>query len=135
MAANKATDNSGDSVQSVAQLFTDITTLIRHEIELAKAELAEKIKLAGVGAGMLSASAVTGLITLGCLTALAALLMALVIPPWAAVLAVTALWGGVTATLAVLGKRKVEAASPFVPEQTIENVKEDVEWARRRVKR
>ena len=83
---------------------------------------------------MLSASALTALLTLGSLTVLLMVVLALIIPLWAAVLLVTLLWGATTAALAWLGKRKVDDAAPFVPEQTIENVKEDVAWARRRAK-
>jgi len=108
---------------------------VRQEIQLARDEMAEKVKSAGVGAGMLSASALTGLFTLACASALVIVALALVLPLWAAVLVVTALWGGATATLAMLGKRKVEDAGPFVPEQTIAHVKEDLASARRDVKR
>jgi len=59
------------------------------------------------------------------------LALALVVPPWAAVLIVTVLWAAATVTLALLGKRKVQDAGSLVPEQTIENIKEDVAWARR----
>ena len=123
-----------ESPRSLGQLASDIATLVRREVELAKAEMMEKAKSAGIGAGMLSASAVTGLLTLGSLTALFIVALSLVLPPWAAVLIVTVLWGTATATLALLGKRKVADAGPFVPEQTIENVKEDMAFARRGVK-
>lgn len=130
----KATTDATESPNAIQQLASDVTTLIQHEIELAKAELAEKVKSAGIGAGMLSASAVAGLLTLVSLTAFVAVLLALVIPPWAAVLAVTVLWGVVTVVLALLGKGKVDAAGPFLPERTIENLKKDMAQARRRVK-
>lgn len=120
---------------SIQQLVGDLTILFREEIELAKTELAEKIKAAAVGAGMLSGSAMAGIITLGCLTALAAVSLSIVIPSWAALLAVTVLWASVTIILALIGKRKVEDATPFLPEQTIKNVKQDVARARRRAKR
>ncbi len=118
------------SIASMQQFVSDVSVLIRRELELAKAELSEKIKSAGVGAGMISASAVTGMIALGCLTALLILLIALVLPAWIAALIVTLFWAAVTAILALLGKRKVEEASPFVPEQTIEDLKEDIASAR-----
>lgn len=123
-----------EHTSSVQQLLSDLTTLVRQEVELAKTELAEKVKAAAVGAGMLSASALTGFMTLACLTALVAVLLALVVPAWAAVLAITVVWGALTAALVLLGKKKVADATPFVPEQTIANVKEDLEWARRRAK-
>lgn len=134
MATANQHDEQREAMGVVQQVVADVTTLIRHEIELAKTELGGKIKAAGIGAGMLSASAVSGLITLACLTAVGALLLALVLPAWIAVLIVTILWAVVTAALAIVGKRKVENAAPFVPEQTIENIKEDLAWARRRAK-
>lgn len=124
-----------EPTESIKEAVSDIATLIRHDIDLAKAELAEKAKSAAVGAGMFSVSAMTGFITLGCLTALVAALLALVLPVWAALLIVTVVWGAATAVLALLGKRKIDDATPFVPEQTIADIKEDVAWARQRAKR
>lgn len=123
-----------EPTESIKEAVSDIATLIRHDIDLAKAELAEKAKSAAVGAGMFSVSAMTGFITLGCLTALVAALLALVLPVWAALLIVTVVWGAATAVLALLGKRKIDDATPFVPEQTIADIKEDVAWARQRAK-
>lgn len=119
----------------IQQVVREVTTEIRHEIDVAKNELSDKLKAATVGAGMMSASAVTGLLTLTCLTALVAVSLSLVIPAWAAVLAVTVLWGIVTACLALFGKKKVDEATPFIPEQAIEDVKHDVARVRRRARR
>lgn len=129
MSASEKSTNTENSASSVGQFASDMAVLIREEVELAKAELAEKAKSAGVGAGMLSASALTAILTLGSLTALVIVALSLVTPLWAAVLAVTVLWAAATATLALFGKKKVEDATPFVPEQTIEHLKEDVAWA------
>lgn len=135
MAAHNETPERPQPAGSIQELVGDITTIVRQEVELAKTELNQKLKSAGVGAGMLSVSAVTGLFTLACLTALAVALLSLLVQPWIAILVVTVLWGAATATLALIGKKKVKDATPFVPEQTIANVKEDVEWARQRAKR
>ncbi len=124
-----------DEPNFIQQIVREVTAEIRHEIHVAKDEMSEKAKSAGVGAGMVSASALTGLMTLACLTALIAVALSLVLPVWGAVLAVTIVWGVVTACLALLGKKKVEDATPFVPEHAIENVKEDVARVRRRTKR
>jgi Putative Actinobacterial Holin-X, holin superfamily III len=115
---------------AVKQLSQDIAVLVRSELELARTEMAEKAKRAGVGAGMLSGSAVTGLLTLGSFTALLILAIALVLPAWLSALIVTVMWAAVTAILAFAGKNKIQDAGPLVPEQTIESVKEDVEWAK-----
>jgi uncharacterized membrane protein YqjE len=119
---------------SVAQFASDLTLLVRKELESARAELTEKAKSAGIGAGMLSASAVCALFALASFTALLTIALTLAVPLWAAALIVTALWGAVAATLALLGKKKVEDATPFVPEQTIADVKEDLQWARQGAK-
>ncbi len=125
--------NSGDrdaGTVSVKQFASDLTFLIRKEIESARDELTEKAKSAGIGAGMLSASAVCVLFTLASLTALVTIALSLALPLWAAALIVTVLWAAVAAVLGFAGKKKVQDAAPFVPEQTIANVKEDLEWAR-----
>ncbi|MBV8117233.1 MAG: phage holin family protein [Candidatus Eremiobacteraeota bacterium] len=119
---------SGNSLREFAR---DLATLVREELESAKAELAEKAKSAGIGAGMISASAITGVVALASLSALLTIALSLALPLWAAALVVTILWCGVTGVLILLGKRKIEAATPFVPEQTIENIKQDVAYARR----
>lgn len=133
MSTSDRSDNDRGAT-SVTQFASDLALLVRQELEAARAELAEKAKAAGIGAGMLSASAIGAIFTLGSLTVLIVVGLALALPLWLAVLIATALWGGVTATLALLGKKKVEEATPFVPEQTIAEVKEDVQWARRGVK-
>ena len=127
--------DEGDVAGSIERLAGDVTTLIRHELELAKAELADKVKTAGAGVGMLSGSALAGAFTLACMTALAIALLALVLPPWMAVLIVTLAWGITAACLAAIGKNKISEAAPFIPEETIENLKEDVTWARQRSNR
>lgn len=98
-------------------------------MELARREMMEKVKTAGVGAGMLSGSAITGLLTLGSLTALLIVAIGLALPLWLSALIVTAMWAAITAVLALTGKKKIQDAGPLVPEQTIQSVKEDVQWA------
>lgn len=115
---------------SLKQLSEDITVLVRKELELARDEIGEKVKSAGVGAGMLSGSAVTALLTLGSLTALLILVLSLVVAAWLAALIVTVLWAAATAMLALSGKKKIQDAGPLVPERTIQHVKDDVAWAK-----
>jgi len=116
--------------ESMKQLSQDVVVLVRNELELAREEMAEKAKSAGAGVGMLSSSAVTAFLTLGSLTALLMLALSLAVAPWVAALIVTLLWGAVTAALALSGKKKIQAAGSLLPEQTIENVKEDIAWAK-----
>jgi uncharacterized membrane protein YqjE len=112
------------------RLSNETTQLVRQELELAKAELTEKGKKAGTGAGMFGAAGVTGLLSLGALTACLMLALNHAVADWLAALIVTALWAAVAGVLAIRGRDKVQEATPPVPEQTIETVKEDVQWAR-----
>jgi hypothetical protein len=112
------------------QLSQETATLVRQELELAKAELSQKGRTAGVGAGLVGAAGVVGLAALGAFTASLVLLLALVLPSWAAALVVAAVYGAIAAVLGLRGKRKVAEASPAVPEQTVETVKEDIQWAK-----
>ncbi|MFN2461278.1 MAG: phage holin family protein [Candidatus Velthaea sp.] len=114
-------------------LSTETTTLIRQEIELAKVEIVEKGKAAGVGAGMFGASAVVGLGAFGALTTCIIALIALALPVWAAALIVAIVYGLIALAVAQTGKKKFEDAAPLAPEQTMQTVKEDVEWAKTRV--
>ena len=112
------------------QLAQETTTLVRQEIELAKAEVTEKGKKAGVGFGMWGGAGVVGLLALGALTAFFILVLDGAMPNWAAALIVAAVYGVIAAGLYLKGKEKVEEAGPPVPEQTKETLKEDVQWAK-----
>jgi uncharacterized membrane protein YqjE len=116
------------------QLSQETTTLVRQELELAKAEMAQKGKQAGVGAGMFGGAGVTALLGLAALTAAAIAALDAAMPLWLAALIVGLLWLAVAGVLALQGRRRVQAATPPVPEQTQESVKEDVEWAKTRAR-
>ncbi len=124
--------NEAQIIGSTRQLVADLATLVQHEFDEATWELAGKIKAAGVGAGMVSASAFAGMMSIVCLSALVAVLLSEVIPPWAAVLTISVAWVIATLSLAWLGKKKVQSAAPFLPERTIEHLKEDFASARER---
>src|ERR671914_611946 len=83
------------------ELSDHTTTLVRKEIELAKAELGEKGKKAGMGAGMFGGAGLLGVLALA-------------------------------GVLALQGRNKVQEATPPLPEQATESVKEDVQWAKTR---
>lgn len=114
------------------QLADDTGTLVRKEIELAKAEMTQKGQQLGKGAGMLGGAGVAGLLALGALTAAAILALDVYVASWLAALLVGVAWAAVAGGLALAGKDKVQEATPPAPEQTIESVKEDVEWAKTR---
>ncbi len=111
------------------QLSQETATLVRQEIELAKAEVATTGKRAGIGAGMVGAAGIVGFLALGAFTAFLILVLNTFMPPWLAALIVTLVYGAVAGVLALRGKDKVMEATPPAP-QTVETVKEDIEWAK-----
>ena len=113
-------------------LTRDVSLLVRQEVELAKAEMAEKGRTAAPGLGMLGGAGVVGLMAAGALTAFLILVLAIVLPEWAAALLVGAALAAAAYVLVRQGKERVAEAGAPVPEQTIETVKEDVEWAKTR---
>ncbi len=114
------------------QLSQDTSTLVKQELELAKAEMAEKGKRAGVGAGFIGGGALFGLGAFAALTAcLIALLATAIDHVWLAALIVAAIYGAIAAVLALQGRNKIQEATPPVPEQTIETVKTTPEAIRR----
>ncbi len=113
------------------QLSQETSTLVKQELELAKAEMTEKGRHAGVGAGFIGGGALFGLGAYGALTAcLIALLATALDHVWLAALIVTLVYGAIAGVLALRGKDKIQEAAPAAPEQTVETVKEDVEWAK-----
>jgi len=112
------------------RLSQETTQLVRQELELAQAELAEKGKKAGLGAGRFGAAGATGLLSLGALTACLVLALNHAVADWLAALIVALVWGALAGVLALRGRDKVQEAAPPVPEQTVETVKEDVQWAK-----
>jgi MFS family permease len=114
----------------VKQLSEQTSRLARQEMELAKAELTEKGKRAGLGAGMFGGAGLFGLYALGALTAAAILGLATAVAGWLAAVIVALVYGVIAGVLALTGKTKVAEAAPPVPEQATESVKEDVRWAK-----
>ncbi len=116
----------------VKQLAEEVSTLVRKEIELARAEMTTKARRAGIGLGELGTGGIVGLYALGALTACFIAALALVMPLWAAALIVAIVYGAVAAVLLAIGRRQLDEATPPVPERTQQTIKEDVEWARTR---
>lgn len=111
------------------RLSSETTTLVKMELDLAKAEMTQKGKEAGTGAGLLGGAGVVGLLALGSLTAFLIALLDTFMATWLAALVVTILWAAVAGVLALQGKNKLQDTNPK-PEQTIDTVKEDVQWAK-----
>jgi hypothetical protein len=124
--------------KSIGELFKDLSaetsTLIRQEMALAKAELSEKGKEAGKGAGLFGGAGVVGLLAAAALTAAIIALLDKAMDTWLAALIVAVVYGTVAAVLAMRGKQEIQQAAPPVPEQTVDSVKEDVAWAKTRAR-
>jgi hypothetical protein len=111
-----------------------VLTLARQELQLAKAEMREKGKKAGTGAGLLGAAGGMALLAGGAVTAFLILALDGVMPNWLAALLVAVVYGAVAAVLFLTGKERVQEAGPLVPEQTVDSVKEDVQWAKTQIR-
>jgi hypothetical protein len=112
------------------QLSNDLSTLVRQELKLAQAEMTEKGKNAGVGVGMFGGAGIVVLLALGALTACLIAALATGMDVWLAALIVAVAYAAIAGVLALAGKSRVTEAAPPVPEQTVETVKEDVQWAK-----
>jgi hypothetical protein len=134
---NRQAANSRDErslAELTKQLSDQATTLARKEVELAKAEMSLKAKRLGFGAGALGAAGLIGLLALGALTAAAILALAEAVDAWLAALIVAVVYAAVAGGLALMGRGRVQAGAPPLPERAIESSKEDVEAAKRSAK-
>ncbi len=116
-----------------AELAQETTTLVRHEVNLAKAEMGEKASRAGKHAGFLAAGGAVAYAGLLAILAAVIILLNDVMPLWLAALLV----GLVVAIAGYLLVRKGLDAlkrEDFTPRQTMETLKEDQQWAKDQTK-
>jgi hypothetical protein len=118
----------------VQDLSRQTSTLIRQEMRLAQAELAEKGRHAGKGAGMFGGAGAVALYGVGALVAAAILGLATVLEPWIAAAAVGAGLLLIAGVLALTGKKELDEASPPKPEQALDSVQQDVETVKARAR-
>jgi hypothetical protein len=111
----------------VSQLSEQVSTLVRDELALAKAEVTEKGKRAGVGAGLLGGGGVLALYGVGALLFTIGALLALVMPAWLAALIVTVALFLAAGVAALIGKNQVKQAVPPAPMDAVESTKKDVD--------
>jgi uncharacterized membrane protein YqjE len=115
----------------LGKVTTDLSTLMRKEVELAKVEIKEEATKAGKASGMLAGAGAVGYLVLVFLgLALMFALDSFMPIGWAALITAVLL-GIVAAVLFVLGKKQFAQVNPK-PEQTVETLKEDVQWAKNR---
>jgi uncharacterized membrane protein YqjE len=120
--------------ESLGELFSElssnVTALVHAHIELAKTELREEAKDAGRAAAMFAGAGLTAFFALLLLSFAAAWGLAEVMPTGFAFLIVGLVWAVAAAILAVIGRDRAAKVGP--PEDTIETLKEDAQWARQR---
>jgi hypothetical protein len=112
-----------------------ISKLIREEMELARLEMQEKVKHAGIGIGMFGAAGIISLFGVGALVATAILALATAVAAWLAGLIVAVVLLGLAGVMALMGKKQVAEGTPPVPEEAIESVHEDIDEIKARVHR
>ena len=132
MATHNGPPGDASAGDLVKQLSEQTSRLVRQEMELAKAELSIKGKRAGIGAGMFGGAGLLGLYAVGALVAAAIAALDTAMATWLAALIVAVVLGAAAGVAALMGKSKVQEAMPPVPEDSVESVKEDVQWTKTR---
>jgi hypothetical protein len=112
--------------QLIGRLTDQISRLVRDEARLAQAEVTQKAKRLGVGAGLFGGAGLFAYFGLAVLIATAVMALALVLPGWLAGLIVAVVLFAVAGALALVGKKDVEKGSPPVPTQAIAGVQADI---------
>lgn len=118
-----AEPTTGELMSRLAQQTSD---LVKSELALAKLEMTEKAKHAGLGAGLFGGAGILALYGGGALVATVIAALALVLDLWLAALIVTVVLFALAGVVALVGKGQVGKATPAAPDHTIDNVKRDV---------
>ena len=118
----------------VKQLTEQTKTLVKQEMRLAQVELQEKGKKFGIGAGLFGAGGLVAFFGAATLIAAIVLLISTALAPWLSALIVAVLLLAGAGVAALKGKKEIEKATPPVPEQAAETVKEDVQHVKERAK-
>lgn len=130
--ASESEDNQGSTADLVRALSEQTSRLVRDEMELAKVELAEKGKKAGIGIGVFGVAGVIALYGLGAIVAFAVAILAKAVATWLAALIVGVVLFVVAGVLALIGKGQVSNATPAAPGQAITSIKTDVDVVKER---
>lgn len=127
-----------DGERSLGELVQDLSrqtsTLIKQEMRLAQAELAEKGRHASKGAGMFGGAGLVALYGVGALVAAAILALATVLEPWIAAAAIGAGLLLIAGILALTGKKEIDEMGSPKPELALESVQRDVETVKARAR-
>jgi VIT1/CCC1 family predicted Fe2+/Mn2+ transporter len=127
-----AQQSTGDLIR---QLSEQVSVLIREELKLAQLEMTRKGKQAGVGIGMLGGGGLIALYGAGCLVACVIIAISGAVAAWLAALIVGVALMAVAAAAALIGKGRLQKATPPVPQETVDSIKTDVEEIKERARR
>lgn len=110
----------------VHDLSEEIPELVRSEIRLAQAEVAQKGREVGLGLGMFSAAGLLAFFGVGALVATAILALAEALPGWLSALIVTVVLFALAGIVALVGRKKVAEGQPLKPERAVAGVQKDI---------
>ncbi len=127
-------DGSVPTSDLVTRLSTQLTTLIRDEMALARVELQTKAKRAGTAGGMFGTAGMLALYGVGLLLALGVVLLDIAWPLWLAVLVVLAVVFVTAGILALAGRSRLRSAMPLAPTETVERIRGDVDMVKSALK-
>jgi hypothetical protein len=117
------------------KLADETTTLVRQELQLARAEIMRTIGQAKEPAAEFGICAIFALGAFGALTAALIAAIAIVLPVWASALIITAIYVGLAAMGAMMGRESLKNVGPPIPKETIRTVKDDADAVRSAVRR
>ena len=109
----------------VSRVSEQTSRLIRDELRLAQAELTQKGKRAGIGAGLFGGAGVFGFYGLGALIACAIIGLSNAVSAWLAALIVAVVLFAIAGVAALIGKKEVSQATPVVPQEAVAGIKQD----------
>ena len=130
-------DTGRTEERPLGELFSDLanetSSLVRNEVALAKIELTQKATEIGKNIGFLAVGGAIGYAAFLAMAAALIMLLAKVMPAWAAALIIAFLVAG-TAWLLIGSALSKLQQTKLTPEQTVETLKEDAEWIKQQVK-
>ncbi len=119
------------AAELVKQVSEQTSRLVRQEMALARLEIGDKLKHAGIGAGLFGGTALLGLLGSATLVAAVVLALATAMDDWLAALIVAVALLAVAGVLALTGKGELSRATPAAPERAVENVQADIDEVKR----
>jgi uncharacterized membrane protein YqjE len=125
--AMTTTPADASTPELISRLSEQSSRLVRDELRLAQAELSEKAKSLGRGAGMFGAAGLVAFFAIATMLTTVILALALAVDAWLAALIVTVVLLGIAGVLIVVARRQVSRGLPATPQKSIESVKQDVE--------